>query len=317
MIRLSNGVEMPQVGLGTYQMSESDLATAIPASLDEGYRCFDTAASYRNEQYLWAILQQELERRGLTRGDIFITSKLRPADHGYDLAKNAIVKSAQLLGGYIDLFLVHWPGVAKKSPDDKIHSTIRAESWRALQDAVDEGVYVRAIGVSNYNISHMEDMSRDSKFRILPMVNQVEIHPAHHPVDLISYCMEREIHIQAYSSLGRGELLKTEVLEKFPRLLEIASSKCAIADSTAPSSLLAALYLKWAVQRGFSVIPKSVSPARIRANYLACVLQVDDTSKRHIPSNGFNSLTDEEIEYINGIQSFIPVKYCWDSSVVL
>jgi diketogulonate reductase-like aldo/keto reductase len=305
MIRLVNGVEMPQVGLGTYQMNESDLATAIPASLDEGYRCFDTAASYRNEQHLGEILHRELASRGLFRRDVFITSKLRPADHGYESAKKALATSAMFLGGYVDLFLIHWPGVAKKSPSDTGHSAKRAESWRALQDALDEGVHVRAIGVSNYNISHLEDMLQDPHYRTTPMVNQVEIHPAHHPVDLTEYCNERGIHIQAYSSLGRGELLKPEIVKTFPKLIEIATNKCQItaSDLSSPLVLLPALYLKWAVQRGFSVIPKSVSPGRIRANYQACMTHDD--------------LTIEEMEYIDGMQDSMAVKYCWDASVVL
>ena len=312
VVVLRNDVCMPRIGLGTYQMNESDLTVAIPASLDCGYRCFDTAASYKNEKYLGEILERELALRGLQRSDVFISSKLRPADQGYENAKTAIAKSSRLLGGYIDLFLIHWPGVNKKPPGDAVHSVKRAESWVALQEAMEEGRLVRAIGVSNYNISHLNDMQQSPGYRIQPMVNQVELHPAHHPLDLIAYCRSHGIHLQAYSSLGQGRLLSDEVYSTFPRLIQIAEkhfSNSASSSSNSvtkcPASCVANLYLKWAIQMEFSIIPRSRNPKRIEENFMACVSSSDD------------KISDPDMEYIGAMQQVMPLRQCWDSSVVL
>ena len=360
---LSNGVEMPSVGLGTYQMNSADLETALPAALDAGYRAFDTAASYKNEKFIGEILSRELLKRNLTREDVFITTKLRPADQGYDKALAALCTSAGLLGGYVDLFLIHWPGAAKLSPGDDRNRLRRVESWRALQDAYTlnrkltahssdqcrsdsddncyndsnsdngacsnetvqddnslpdlsaaeealkrrlRGAYVRAIGVSNFTVRHLDTLAAAPDILICPHVNQCELHPAYHPEDLREYCRQHSIHLQAYSSLGCGALLADSFLDRFPQIHHMAGKriqsliatevnnaelKCRTpcndssdvlsmpvpvpvpitAPEAAADHLLrtctVGVYLRWARQHGYSIIPKSRTPQRIRDNF--------------------------------------------------
>lgn len=341
MVRLPNGVEMPALGLGTYKMSEADLARAVPAALDAGYRLFDTATGYRTEQALGRILGEELARRGLSRSAVFITTKLRPADHGYEQCRAAIARSAAHFGGVIDLFLIHWPGALGLAPGDGRNGPLRAASWRALQEALlsspPGGDYdgpgpsprVRAIGVSNYTVGHLEEMQRmaqEGRITVLPMVNQYEMHPLYHPQDLVSFCARHAIHIQAYSPFACGRLLAPSFLEAFPRVLEIARRMRGGEPSSPGGSDdggdggrdgggdggrdggregLAAVYLQWALQQGFSVIPKSSSVERIREN-----------AAPFVGEGAPPILTAEEMAFLDGVEGSAPHKECWDPTCV-
>lgn len=368
---LANGIRMPCVGLGTYKMKEADLIVALPTALDAGYRCFDTAAVYRNERFIGQILEKELPKRGLSRSSLFITSKLAPSDHGYDSAVKAMQSSASLLGGYVDLYLIHWPGASKLSPSSEKHLSLRSSSWRAMEDVYLEqrgsGI-VRAIGVSNYQVYHLESMGENnmsssssrsnrgviesgeegkSVLRVVPMVNQIELHPCCHPEDLVSYCRSHNIHVQAYSSFGCGALLKEEFLQMFPNLrniarklfidnmMEIAESNADdIALSMSDSDAVACLYLLWGVQSGYSVLPKSTHPERIKHNFIVSrtasgymsvprqqqtglftsIIKTD--SPQSMAQNQELRLSDEEMQYINSIKLTLRHKYCWDSATV-
>ena len=345
---------MPTVGLGTYKMTPEELRIAIPAALDAGYRSFDTAASYKNEKAIGEILSRELPERNLGREDVFITTKLRPADQGYDKALSALVKSANFLGGYIDLYLIHWPGAAKVHPDDPRNESLRSDTWRALQDAyyvcrkVNEsenntvtdqcsltdgeqavlntlnGVYLRSIGVSNFNINHIESLVASPFFQTYPHVNQYEIHPGYHTQELTAYCEQHFVHVQAYSSLGCGKLLETEFLERFPQVQHMAQKRVASYLSAAEHSMQCTkqsffdeanvkmtctvwVYLRWAVQHGYSIIPKSTNPQRIRDNYLLTL---------HEYVMEFN-LTADEMDSLNSIaDNPFCRKICWDGSTI-
>jgi diketogulonate reductase-like aldo/keto reductase len=376
VVTLPNGVIMPRIGLGTYQMNEHDLEIAIPAALNAGYRLFDTAASYKNEQFIGKILTQELSTRNLTRRDVFITTKLRPADQGYEKAIAALCKSASYFDGYIDLYLIHWPGVAKISPGDERNRTRREETWQALQDIYylhcqaeckgDEGndssvednsrnvnntesdktlleklngVHVRAIGVSNFTVSHLESLASSTNFRTYPHVNQCELHLGYKPADLTSFCIQHSIHLQSYSSLGCGKLLHDDFLKQFPAIRNIAQSRLMLiqamqnitqpleesrkernssceneTDTTAALiSCVAGVCLRWAVQQGYSIIPKSRSPQRIVDN-ITMAFAKDEAGTNSISFR----LSQNEMENLNSIsESTTCQKICWDGSTVL
>lgn len=374
---LSNGVVMPSVGLGTYQMNEVELKTAIVTALDAGYRMFDTASNYRNEKFIGDILTRELSPRGLSRADVFIITKLSPKDQGYDKTLQAIRKSSSLLGGYIDLFLIHWPGVSKTAPDSEINAAGRHESWRAMEEVYlsTEGTtaastdlatpessiaetgttknrLVRAIGVSNYQVRHLETLLSSPGLRVIPSVNQVELHLCYHPPALVAYCRSRGVHLQAYSPLGRGALLTEEFLTQFPAVADIAevrvsqesvvqntnssnstrnnissgssSAHSDRATNDAASARVACVLLKWALQSGFSVIPKSKNSERIRNNVamLPALLSspLSPALVTAVEENGSVELTRPlsvaELLLLDNIQETRCEKFCWDSAVV-
>ena len=312
---------MPNIGFGTYQLNENELEISLCAALDAGYLMFDTATSYNNECYIGNILNFELKKRGLSRSDVFITSKLSPRDQGYENTIIATKRSASLLGGYVDMYLIHWPGASKVAPSSDVNAAKRLESWRALCDLLNGNVessspnIVRAIGVSNFNVSHLADISSNSL--MMPMVNQVELHVCHHPLPLVQYCREHGIHLQSYSTLGNGALLLPSFVQQFPRLKDI-SSRCwrehslalvrtgCVADAAedeeaSASKYLIHVYLKWAVQSGYSVIPKSRDPVHILFNQQALA---------------YGPLGLEDFDYLDCLQFLHSRKYCWDSSVV-
>jgi diketogulonate reductase-like aldo/keto reductase len=316
---LRNGVAMPWLGLGTYKMTETDLERVVPIALDLGYRFFDTAVGYRNESFLSAILKRELPRRGLLRSSIFITSKLRPVDHGYDKTFASLRHSAEYFDGYVDLFLIHWPGAAKLSPSDERNATLRHESWCALQDALREGQCVRAIGVSNFTVKHLQQLAAHPGYHTPPLVNQYELHPSYHPLELIKYCQIHQIHLQSYSTLGTGQLLTEEYRERHPFLQQMiikyspilselirdqalppSSSPFDSSADLSPSTVLASLLLAWARHSSFSAIPKSLSSGHLQSNLLSRWL----------------SLSEEELMALDQIQETRQEKFCWDPEAV-
>lgn len=287
--KLLNGIEMPLLGLGTYKMVEENVKVAIPAALDAGYRLFDTATVYRNEEFVGETLRKELAARGMKRGDIFVTSKLQTADQGYEAALRAVDISMKKLGlEYIDLYLIHWPGAAGLDPTDKRNLERRKESWRALEEAMKAGK-LRAIGVSNYMLNHLVEMEEYAQ--VTPMVNQIELHPAYFPDDVVGYCRSKGILVQAYSSLGRGKLLEGDFIDRHSLIMELAQRK---------QVTISQIYLRWAWQHSFSILPKSNNPERIKEN--ADIFRFE--------------LDSEEMKYLDDIHKSEPNKICWDPKAV-
>ena len=270
-------------------MVEENIRVAIPAALDAGYRLFDTATIYKNEQFVGEVLKKELTTRGLKRADIFVTSKLQTLDQGYENAKAAIERSlAKLDLEYIDMYLIHWPGASGIEPSDPKNRELRMGSWKALEEALAEGK-LHTIGVSNYTLRHLTEMEEYAK--TMPTVNQIELHPLYYPDDVIEYCQAKGVHVQAYSSLGRGRLLEADFLDKHPRIKQIA---------VAHQATLNQVYLKWALQHEFSILPKSNSPDRIRSN-----------------AQVYNFLlAPEEMHYLDDIHRETQLKICWDPKLV-
>nr|XP_053633507.1 uncharacterized oxidoreductase YtbE-like isoform X1 [Cherax quadricarinatus] len=252
-VALSNGVCMPLVGFGTYRIrGRETIFSVIKAALQAGYRSIDTAAVYGNESDIGEALQQCMPELGLTRKDIFITSKLSPCDQGREECKQAFSLSlSNLKLDYLDLFLIHWPGVHKLKPDDPRNRELRNQSWASLEQIYKSGK-VRAIGVSNYTVSHLEDLQHAT---VLPHVNQVEYHPHYLQKELKQFCKSQGIHFQAYSSLGTT--VKENPLLQDPSVIRLANK-----HSCSPAQIL----LCWATQQGVSVLPKSTNEEHIREN---------------------------------------------------
>jgi 2,5-diketo-D-gluconate reductase A len=234
-IKLNNGVAMPQVGFGVFQVPEEETVDAVTAALDASYRSIDTAAAYGNEEAVGKAIA------GLPREQLFITTKLWNADQGYDETLRAFDKSMSLLGlDYLDLYLIHWPAPSQ----DKY-----VASWKALIRLADEG-RVSAIGVSNFQPSHLERIINETGR--VPAVNQVELHPYLQQNEVREVHTKLGIATEAWSPLAKGGDLLTH-----PTIVAIAKR-----IGRTPAQVV----LRWHLQLGNVVIPKSVTPQRIREN---------------------------------------------------
>ncbi len=236
---LSNGILMPWVGLGVFQVEEgAELVEAVKSAIRFGYRSVDTAAIYGNESGVGQGIREALDENGLSREDLFVTSKVWNADLGYESTLAAYETSLRKLGlDYLDLYLIHWP-VAGKYKD----------AWRALEKLYKEG-RVRAIGVSNFQVHHLEDLMAGAEAK--PMVNQVEFHPLLSQKELRRYTAEQGIQLEAWSPLMQGRLLDHPVLK------EIAARH---------GKSIAQVILRWDLQHGVVTIPKSTKESRIAEN---------------------------------------------------
>jgi 2,5-diketo-D-gluconate reductase A len=235
-ITLGDGTEIPQIGFGTYQIDPSETRAATGQALSLGYRHVDTAAAYGNE----AGVGQAVRESGLRRDEVFVTTKLRNADQGYESALAAFERSRTALGlEVVDLYLIHWP----YARHDRF-----VDSWRALERLRADGV-VRSIGVSNFLPEHLERLAAETE--TVPSIDQIELHPSFQQEPLTRYLGEHRIAAQAYSPLGQGADLEDEAVRS------IAS-----AHDVSPAQVV----LRWHVQRGTVVIPKTVSPERMRTN---------------------------------------------------
>ncbi len=236
-LELNDGHSIPQLGFGVFQVPPEDTAEVVRHALKTGYRHIDTAAAYENEEGVG----QALRESGLDRSEVFVTTKLFNSDQGHDTALRAFDKSLDRLGlEYVDLYLIHWP-----APDRGKY----VESWQALAQFKREG-RARSIGVSNFLPEHLERIVEASS--VTPVLNQVELHPRLQQPELRRYHEEHGILTEAWSPLGQGAILDDETIG------EIASGH----DRT-----VAQVVLRWHLQLGNVVIPKSVTPERIEENF--------------------------------------------------
>ena len=235
-VPLSNGVRIPQIGLGVYLMSDVAVCeSSVKSALLSGYRLIDTAIAYRNER----AVGRGIRGSGIPREDIFLTSKLWPSHYAYEKARVAIAESVERLdSGYLDLLLLHQP----------VGDIVGA--WRAMEEAVDQGA-VRSIGVSNFTVADLESLL--PKARIRPVLDQVELHPHWQQPELLPYLSSQGIVAEAWYPLGHGSK---------SLLTESAILAAAAAHSKSPVQII----LRWHVQRGFVAIPKSTDPDHIAAN---------------------------------------------------
>ena len=234
-VRLNNGVEIPRIGLGVYQSGRgAETRDAVREALRIGYRHVDTARIYGNEQDVGFAVRES----GLPRSEVFVTTKLWNDDQGYESALRAFEASLKRLGlEYVDLYLLHWP-VKRK----------RLESWRALERLLADGK-VRSIGVSNFMVHHLDELLASAK--IVPAVNQIELSPFLQQREVCAACEKNGIAVEAYSPLTRGSRLRHPVIVQIAQRIE-----------RSPAQVL----LRWGLQRGFIILPKSTHAERIAEN---------------------------------------------------
>ena len=252
--KLNNGIPMPLLGLGVYDMYKAEAEKAVEDALRVGYRLIDTASMYENE----IEIGNALKNTGLDRKEIFLTTKLNNTDHGYDQALKAFDDSLKKLDqDYVDLYLIHWP--IKEG---------RAASWKALEKLY-EDKRVKAIGVANYNIALLEELK--STANIVPAVNQIEFSPWLFQEDLLNYCKTAGIQVQSYSPITRGLKFSDERLALL----------CKKYNKT-PAQIV----LNWHLQHGVSTIPKSSKKERLIENFEATSFTLSKEDVKIM--NGFN-----------------------------
>ncbi|MFD8387295.1 aldo/keto reductase [Streptomyces sp. NPDC059679] len=235
-VTLNNGVEIPQLGFGVFQVPDAETAAAVTTALETGYRSVDTASIYGNE----SGVGKALAGSGIARGELFITTKLWNADQGYDATLRAFDASLDKLGlDYVDLYLIHWPTPARD---------LYRESWKAIEKLAADG-RIRAAGVSNFQPAHLRRLLEGAD--LVPVVNQVELHPGLQQSELRALHADLDIATEAWSPLAQGAVLGDETI-----------TTIAAQHGKSPAQVV----LRWHLQLGCIVIPKSVTPARIREN---------------------------------------------------
>lgn len=238
-VELNNGMHIPQFGLGVYQVDDGDeVETAVLHALKSGYRLIDTAAMYRNE----VGVGRAIKASGIPREEIFVTTKLWNQDQGYEKALAACNDSLEKLQlEYIDLYLIHWPSPARG---------LYVETWKAFEELYELGK-VKSIGVSNFNPDHLDTLLESAK--VVPAVNQIELHPYLPQHSVVEYCRQKNIAVEAWSPIGgsRGSLLDD------PAIIELATDL-----GKTPAQIV----LRWHIQKDNIVIPKSVHAERIDQN---------------------------------------------------
>lgn len=272
---LINGVPMPQIGIGTWQIKEREtIKDLIKNAYDIGYRLLDTAAAYSNE----LTIGRELAGLGIPRRELFLTDKVWNTYRGYEKVREACRNSLKKLKtDYLDLYLIHWPVSSALHPD---WAWMNAETWRGMESLYREGV-VRAIGVCNFKIPHLIEIEKTAE--VMPMVNQVECHPGMFPEKVIAYCRGKDIQMEASSPLGNGRILEHEVLKKLAEKKERS---------------VAQLCLRWGLQKGMTVIPKTISAERLLENYSVFDFELSDQEMSwidDIPYCGGIGIDSEEV----------------------
>ena len=260
---MNDGYKIPVVGLGTWKSEPGETTyKAVLDSINAGYRHIDTARAYGNEESVGNAVRDS----GVNREDVFVTTKLRWEDEGFESAIEACEKSlARLACDYIDLYLIHWPLKGKRN-----------DSWKALIELQQRGL-CRSIGVSNFTIDNLVEL--EEKFGILPVANQVEFHPYYYQKELLEYCNSKNIVIEAYSPLVHAKRMDEA------RLVSISKEM-----SKTPAQIL----IRWAIQRGMVVLPKSVNEGRIIENFSVFDFEISDSLMKRL--DGLN-------------ESFVT---CWD-----
>jgi len=236
-ITLNDGARIPQVGLGVWQTPNDEAAPAVKAALDAGYRHVDTAAVYENEEGVGEGIRQS----GLARSDIFLTTKLWNNDQGYEHTLKAFEASLTRLGtDYVDLYLIHWPSA---------HRGLFVDTWKALVKLKEEG-RAKSIGVSNFYPEHIEKIVAETG--VTPVINQIELHPDFQQRETRAFHEKHKIATQSWSPLGQGKLLGHPVIAEIAQKL-----------GRTPAQVI----IRWHIDNGLVVIPKSVTPSRIVENF--------------------------------------------------
>ena len=256
---LSNGVGIPCIGFGTWQTPDGDVAVrSVACAIEAGYRHIDTAQAYGNEESVGRGIRES----GIDRKDLFITTKLWNSNHSYKLTMRSFEESMNKLGlDYLDLFLIHWPNpVAFRDHWQEAN----AESWKAMEELYEAGK-IRAIGISNFRRHHIDELMKTAK--IPPTVNQIRLCPGATQDELVAYCKERDILLEAYSPLGTGKIFSV------PQMRETAEKY---------GKSIAQICIRWSLQNGFLPLPKSVNSDRITENLDVFGFELSDEDMKMI-----------------------------------
>lgn len=241
-IVLNDGNAIPVIGFGTYKATEEEAIAAIKFAVEKGYRLFDTAAKYENED----VVGKGIRNSGLPREELFITTKVWREQLGYKETLTAFEQSLKLLQlDYIDLYLIHWPANARNYEDWK---KANSETWRAMEALQQEGK-IRSIGLSNFFPEHIDALMQTAKVK--PALNQVEFHPGYWQPEVVKYCKQHNIAVEAWSPLARGKVFKNLLLQSIAQKYNKSISQ---------------VCLRWIIEHGVIPIPKSTTNERIEEN---------------------------------------------------
>ena len=271
---LANGVKIPSIGFGTYKLIDKvETVNCIKEAIKIGYRQIDAAYFYKNED----IVGRGIKESGIQREEIFLVSKLWNDEHGYENVMKAFNRSLKNLGvDYLDLYLIHWP------------NKLNSDTWRAFEELYMQGK-VKAIGVCNFKQGHLEELKKIAK--IMPMVNQVEIHPQSSKSDMLRYCEANNIQLVAWSPIMRGKLFSNELM------LDLSEKY---------KKTIAQIILRWHIQRGVIPIPKSSNEGRVKEN-----LSVFDFEISSDDINIINSLNEGDNISVSGVpENTTYLKFC-------
>lgn len=246
--KLLNDVEMPVVGFGTWQIEDGEVViNAVSDAIELGYTHIDTAAIYKNELGVGKGIKKGLEKTGLKREDLFITTKVWNDDQGYESTLKAFETSLKKLDlDYVDLYLIHWP-LTKEFGEEQWKEKV-SETWRAMEEIYLSGK-TKAIGVCNFLVEHLEELFENCKIK--PMVNQIELHPGHNQEETVKFSQKHNIIVQAWSPLGSGRVLENKLLNEISEKYNKSTAQ---------------ICLKWLLQQNIVVLPKSINKNRIESN---------------------------------------------------
>jgi len=270
LLTQNDGISIPQIGLGIYGPDDSATAAAVTSALERGYRSIDTAARYQNE----VGVGEGIRNSGIDRAELYITTKLADESHGYDSALRAFDVSLEKLGlDYIDLYLIHWPlpGVDKY-----------VETWNAFEKLLADG-RTKSIGVSNFQPAHLKRLFAETSVK--PVLNQIELHPGLPNVEVRDFNTANDILTEAWSPLGRGRVFGNAELEK-------------VAAKHGKS--VAQVVLRWQVEQGNVVIPKSITPARLVENLDVYDFELDAEDRAAIGMLDNGIRTGDDPDQYNG-----------------
>lgn len=273
MFKLSNEVEVPCLGFGTYLTPENETKASVAEALKVGYRHIDTAKAYGNE----VPVGEAIKESGIARSEIFVTTKHWIVDRGYEKTVAAIDESLKNLGmDYMDMYLIHWPCVEKVSPQ---WAEINAATWRGMEDAYKAGK-IRAIGVSNFQQNHIDALNAVAEIK--PMVNQVEFHPGYLQMDTVNYSKECGMLVQAFSPLALGAVFENDTMKTLAKKYNKTISQ---------------ITLRFVLQCGVNPLTKSVKPERIAENSQIFDFEIEKADMEaivNLPIMGFTGWLPEE-----------------------
>ncbi|WP_443944886.1 aldo/keto reductase [Pedobacter sp. AW1-32] len=276
IFKLSNGLEIPSIGYGTYLVEKEITAKVVEQAISAGYRHIDTAAIYGNER----AVGEGIRNSGIGRENIFVTSKLWNSERGFDKTLAAFEATLnELQMDYLDLYLIHWPANTKQFDN---WAEINADTWKALEKLYKDGK-VKSIGVSNFDKKHLEQLVQTAE--ILPMVNQIEVNAGHQNTENVAYSKELGIVVEAWAALGQSRILNNETVQE-------------VAEKYGKTA--AQILVKWLLQHEILPLVKSVKESRIKENFDIYDFELSPADLEligSIPAQGFTGLHPDEVDF--------------------